>query len=554
MRWTLVFFIVCFFIIINSFISAQITGETVTGEVVTGEVAAQTMDLNISVISTPSLTLISPENETYITNKNLLLNYSVSGADYVWYKLDSGMNITISSAIYFNTSNNVHTLYLYANNSQGTTAKSVTFTANSSKLQISNNKWNGSTKGSSTNFNAYSYEDLQNLSNVILEHTTFGKMLFLESINVTDDSNSSDEVLDLDSYINISQNRIEVNSTALPNFNKQATLSLYGLSFNNPRILRDGALCPSVICTGQAYSGNVLTFNVTGFSVYSSEETPVESSPSPSSSGGGGGGGIIKSFTITPEEVKISLKQGAVSTKEIEIKNELNKQIDVSLEVLKIGDLIKISEKNFKLNAKESKKIILDVFARGNTVPDLYIGKILVKGGSSEEEILLLVEVESEQALFDVRIDIPEKYLSVFPGDDILAKTSLFNLGVDKRRIDVNLEYIIKSEQGEEIIRKDESVAVETSLEHLVEMKLPEDIEIGNYIFYVKATYNGNVAISSTGFSVGEPLEKEKIYIVFMVFFILIVIAIFYYLKMAEKHKTIKKIGIQGILNKNRIR
>ena len=38
-------------------------------------------------------------------------------------------------------------------------------------------------------------------------------------------------------YTNISSNRIEVNTTALPNFNKSAVIYLYNLSFSDPRIL-----------------------------------------------------------------------------------------------------------------------------------------------------------------------------------------------------------------------------------------------------------------------------------------------------------------------------
>ena len=47
-------------------------------------------------------------------------------------------------------------------------------------------------------------------------------------------------------------------------------------------------------------SNGILKFNVTGFSIYSSEETPTTETPSTSTSGGGGGGGgveIIKDFS-----------------------------------------------------------------------------------------------------------------------------------------------------------------------------------------------------------------------------------------------------------------
>ena len=94
--------------------------------------------------------------------------------------------------------------------------------------------------------------------------------------------------LDLNSYINISQNRIRVDSSAAPSLNKSAVLQLVGLTFSNPRILRDGSVCPGSICTKIAYSGGRFVFSVSQWSTYSSEETPVEAEPA--SNGGSSGG------------------------------------------------------------------------------------------------------------------------------------------------------------------------------------------------------------------------------------------------------------------------
>jgi len=218
---------------------------------------------NISLVL-PELTIIKPENETYITKKNLLLDYSADYEDYVWYINQTGDNETITGNTTFDVSSQgSHTLYLYANNSNGETAKNVTFTVNSNKFKVHYNHYKGGNKGDSNNFNQSSYEDLQNLSDVVLENTDYGKIEFNEIINITDDANVSDNETDLDTYTNISDNSIEINSTALPNLNKSATLYLYNLTFSNPRILRDGSVCPDTICTEIDYSGNTLSFNVT---------------------------------------------------------------------------------------------------------------------------------------------------------------------------------------------------------------------------------------------------------------------------------------------------
>ncbi|GAI76856.1 unnamed protein product, partial [marine sediment metagenome] len=59
----------------------------------------------------------APQNKTYLTNISILLNYSVSYEDFVWYNIDlTGDNTTITSSTEFNTTEDTHTLYLYANN------------------------------------------------------------------------------------------------------------------------------------------------------------------------------------------------------------------------------------------------------------------------------------------------------------------------------------------------------------------------------------------------------------------------------------------------------
>lgn len=121
--------------------------------------------------------------------------------------------------------------------------------------------------------------NISNVTNLIIDSPSLGKINFSQSVDLSSGA-------DIDTHINISFNRIEINSSALPSLNVSAKLMFYGLSFTTPRILKDGAVCPSSICTQEDYSSGVLTFNVTGFSVYSAEETPV-SNPTSSKSGRG---------------------------------------------------------------------------------------------------------------------------------------------------------------------------------------------------------------------------------------------------------------------------
>jgi len=72
---------------------------------------------------------------------------------------------------------------------------------------------------------------------------------------------------DFDSNISISHNNISVNisSDALPCLNRQAILTLYNLSFIQPKILIDNGDCSSSQCTIIDYSNGNLIFSVTNF-------------------------------------------------------------------------------------------------------------------------------------------------------------------------------------------------------------------------------------------------------------------------------------------------
>jgi len=540
-------FILCFlgllFLFINvHFYSAEVTGETVSGEVVSQPV---TMNITITTISLPSLTLLNPENETYLTAKNLLLNFVVTNQDNTSFNLDGGSNTTITSNSTFNTTEGAHTLFLYAENVQGTTEKTVTFTVNSTKFIILYNEYAGSLKGISTNFNQSSYEDIQNLSDIILENTDWGKIEFNETINLTNDLVFNDNLLDLDNHTNISNNRIELNSTAIPNFNKSATLYLYNLTFTTPRILRDGSVCPITICTQESFSGGILKFNVTQFTIYSAEETPSDVVI-----GGGGGpvasGPVVTNLEIDPGSISIKLVQGEELEESFTIKNIGDEDLTINLENAKLKNLLSLSETDFILKPGEKKTIILKISAPEDIIPDLYIGKLIATGGSAKEEILVFIEVESKEALLDVKIAIPYNYQYILPGEDVLGKIEFFNLG-GGRIISVSVDYIIKDSEGKEIIFENEIIELESQIKFTKSFKIPQEAKFGEYVFYVKTTYEEKVASASALFNVGErPFIKKRIvlYSIIILIALLIFFIILYYKskKKSRKMPFIRKV------------
>jgi hypothetical protein len=281
-------FTVVFIFVILIITIAGINGITVI-KGITGRAGSSGFNISI-VVSTgllPNLTIISPKNDTYLNNESLLLNFTAQYADTIWYNLDGTSNITITSPVTFNTTQGSHTLYLYANNTNNNiTSENVTFYVNLTKFIILYDEYKGAKKGSSTDFYQYSFSEMQNLSNIILENQDYGRIRFNQPINLTNDSIPNDNLLDLDNNTQISNNLITINATAIPNFNKPSTIWIYNLGFNNPRILLNGNLCS--ICTIESYSSGTLRFSITSLSGYLT--IVAEETPGGNGNGNGNGG------------------------------------------------------------------------------------------------------------------------------------------------------------------------------------------------------------------------------------------------------------------------
>ena len=541
------------FVLFNGFISAEITGESISTNI-TGKATSQQVALSIFIQTAgglPSIEITSPKNNTYLKNESILLSYSIINGDYVWYNLDSSVNITINSSVYINLSQGPHTIYLYSNNTNGTANEKISFIANSTKFIILFEEYKGVYKGASTNFLDYTYEEIQELNKITLENTNYGKIVFNEPINVTNDKVNTDNLIDLDSNTEMSSNNIYLNSTEITNFNKSATIWLYNLDFTNPRILKDGVVCPSYICVIESYSEEgTLKFNVTHFTSYSAEETPS----SPPSGGGSSGGSeeeeeIIdeeeETITTTPNEIKISLEQGQTMIEKFYLTNNYNETIEVIIEAEGLAQFIKFNETQFEISPGSTKEIELNFTAIESASPDSYIGKILVITPKGIYEAITIIDIQSkESSLFDVSINLKDKETPFFPGEYLFFKTSVYNIG-DIKEVNTTIKYTIKDINGKIIFEEESINKIENYFEKDGKIKLPKNLEPGRYVLSVKLDYEGKIAVTSTDFQVQDKKLPLIWKILIPVLLILIILILLWFIgkkeEKKEKHKREKR-------------
>lgn len=494
--------------------------------------------LELTDTSGPVINLTTPINNSGNSNENITFSYNVSDlsdlhncsliinnkintTNATIIEKDTRLNFTLNNAAIgiYNWSINCTDNLGYVGNSPKRTV-SVIFMTN----------FNGST----TNI---SLVNIRSITNFVLEILPYGKINFSEVVDIS-------QGFDLDKNVNITSNRIELNSTALTVLNKLATLSLYGLTFTNPRPLRDGTVCPSSICTEVSYSPEkTFVFDVTQFTVYSSEETPEEAAPPPPSApgaGGGGGGapGRIPDFTTDKKTLKIILKQGETKEETLNIKNTGKTVLDITTYLQPLRKFIfspSLDEIKTTLNPDEEQTLNFVFGAEKDQKPDVYTGEIVIKSQTIEKIINTILEIESARPLFDVDVEVLPQYKSITPGEDLVMEVSLFNVR-GFGRVDVNLEYSIKDFKGNLIAKEEETVAVETQAKFVRELLVPSDLKPGTYVASVKVTFEDSVGTSSDLFEIKAkairlyPISIKDYRFYLLVGIVLVVSGIFVYL------------------------
>ncbi|MFH1425272.1 MAG: hypothetical protein ABIG28_00895 [archaeon] len=261
--------------------------------------------------------------------------------------------------------------------------------------------------------------------------------------------------------------------------------------------------------------------------------------PGPSSDGGSSGSSRKQEakFELDRRQIKVSLKQGEIKREFLEIKNTDSKKIKFEISSSFDNDIVHFSEEEFELGRGEMKSIAIDFVALKEKIPDIYLGEIVVSSEDTERKILTSVEVESKQALFDVKLEILGESLKIFPGEKILAIVTIFSLGREGR-VDTNVKYLVKDENGRVIFENEEVVAVDVQTSFVREFKIPEDAEIGNYVLYVPVKYNGNSGSASQLFEVSGNEEIRKEMNLEGLIILLLVILVVYLLWRLERKKV----------------
>lgn len=250
---------------------------------------------------------------------------------------------------------------------------------------------------------------------------------------------------------------------------------------------------------------------------------PSSSTSSSSSSSGGSGAGtttssVVNEFTLGDDSFNVNIVLDDLKTREFKIKNSEDVSIAVNVFNEGLEGIILIQDQIF-LGPGEEKTISFKLVAPDET--GVYPGKIILRASGFEKTILVAMNVQSKDTLFDLSVNIPDKTLQ--PSDKLRSQFNLLPVG--EKGVDVTIKYSIKDFDGKVYYENTETFYVDKEISFVKDFetdKLPN----GDYLLTSEMTYIGGVATASSQFAISDSVLAGLDFNVQFVLFIVIAVAV----------------------------
>lgn len=247
------------------------------------------------------------------------------------------------------------------------------------------------------------------------------------------------------------------------------------------------------------------------------------------SSGGGGGGSVSLPDEISIDEdsfnVNIVLEES--KTREFKIKNMGSKAINVDVTVEGLENFI-IVDNNLLLEPSEERTVEFDIISPNES--GIYTGKIVLRSARTKKEILIVVNTQSKETLFDLSVAVLEEKLE--ETNNLRAQLTLIPVG--EKGVDVSVKYLIKDFRGKVYYESSETFYVENQMSFVKEFDT-RDLNIGDYVLGIEMTYIGGFATASSQFKIvddkflsGIKLKNQTIFIIAigLILFLIVIITV----------------------------
>lgn len=441
---------------------------------------------NVSVIdsTSPRVFLGSPTNGTQIISNTT--SFSASFTDN-YNLLNASLNIwNISGSLIGVNSTNI-------SNKVNSTTRSFTFPYEGIFF------WNYRVYDNSSNF------AFNNTNRTLIFNTTDVTNPLVTIISPEETTYSSSTI-----EFNVSLNEngsVQYTIDDNENITMTGNEGIFGTDFNYTTNLSDGEYTFRVYAndtTGNRNDSESIDFSI-------NTQQAVQGSP------GSGGDSSVLNFSVSPDFLQVKIKQGDFRREKLVVENIGTKKVDFTIEVdNNLKRFILIDEGKFEISRGKKKEITLDLFSSETEPANLYAGKINFVNEELTISSRIVLEIQEKRALFDITSEIqgPRKKFYIF-GDRIFTTSiKMMNLGDLERSVDVTLEYFIQDFNNKSIKIKEETLAINRELEIERTFEIPEDIESGEYLFYVRLSQGGSIATSGNRLLIEEKTVNSTYWII----------------------------------------
>lgn len=241
-----------------------------------------------------------------------------------------------------------------------------------------------------------------------------------------------------------------------------------------------------------------------------------------------------KSFQVDSIFLKTAIKTNGSFDSKIRVMNLEKTKQEFEIKISDLEGLIFLSSRSFALQADETKEINV-VFSNSQGKPEgIYVGNFEVANSKKKIIIPVILEIESDEILFDSNLALFPSG-DIKPGEQISAEIKIFDLGkIGSTGVEIN--YFIKSFEGETIVSESENLAVKDQVLITKYFTLPENIKEGDYVFGLAINHKNSIGTSSRFFRVAESkfefslLNSTFVYaiVILLGFVFLILVLVFY--------------------------
>jgi large-conductance mechanosensitive channel len=249
-------------------------------------------------------------------------------------------------------------------------------------------------------------------------------------------------------------------------------------------------------------------------------------------------------FQVDSLLIKTAIKSNGGYEGQIKITN-IGDKSNFELKIRGPENILSASEKSFKLEKGQTKNIVLRFSNNEGISGGVYTGIIEISSSGMKKEIPVIVEIESDDVLFDSNTALfPSGKIS--SGDKINAEIKVFDLS-DIGAANVDTEYFIKDFSGKTLISEKESISIKDSVLITKSFNLPKDAEIQDYVFAVVLKYKNSLAVSTSFFSVEKKSQTfyfsgEEPYLFIIILFLILALSIFIFYIFYSKDKALQEL------------